>query len=158
MKKLFVVLALSLMALSANAQSYLGGALSFQAAGNNAVVTILPEIGYNISKTTAIGAQVGWSNATAANRFVFAPYYRYGFKQLGPVSLFIDGEFQLNAWTTGGATTTQFGVGLAPGIAIMAGDHFSFVGHIARIGYYNGAFGINIDTNQNFQMGVYYHF
>lgn len=158
MKKLFAVLALSLLALGANAQAYVGGALSFQAAGNNAVVTIMPEIGYNLSKTTAFGATIGWSNAAVNNRFMFAPYYRYGFKQFGPVSLFIDGEFQLNAWTGGGATTTTFGVGLAPGIAIMAGDHFSFVGHICRIGYYNGAFQIGIDTNQAFQMGVYYHF
>ncbi|MCR5828427.1 MAG: hypothetical protein K6G53_08420 [Bacteroidales bacterium] len=158
MKKLFVVIALAILSISANAQLYLGGALSFQAAGNNATVTILPELGYNINKTSAIGAQIGWSNATAANRFVIAPYYRYGVKAFGPVSFFIDGEFQLNAWTAGGATTTQFGVGIAPGIAIMAGNKFSFVGHLARIGYYNGAFGINIDTNQNFQMGVYYHF
>ena len=158
MKKLLVVIALAILSISANAQMYMGGALSFQTAGNNAVVTILPELGYNISAKSAIGAQIGWSNAGAANRFVFAPYYRYGIKQLGPVSIFIDGEFQINAITAGGATTTQFGVGLAPGVAVQAGEHFSFVGHVARIGYYNGNFGINIDSNQNFQMGVYYHF
>ena len=97
MKKLFVVIALAILSISANAQLYLGGALSFQAAGNNATVTILPELGYNINKTSAIGAQIGWSNATAANRFVIAPYYRYGVKAFGPVSFFIDGEFQLDS-------------------------------------------------------------
>jgi len=158
MKKLIVAIAFALVTLSANAQVYLGGALNFQAAGNNAVVTLMPELGYNLSKSTAIGTVIGWSNAGAGNTFMLNPYYRYGVKQFGPVSFFIDGEFQFNSVTFGGASTTNFGVGIAPGIAIQAGDRFSFVGHIARIGYYNGAFGINVDTNNNFLMGVYYHF
>lgn len=158
MKKLLVAIAVAILSISANAQVYLGGSLNFQTAANNAVVTLAPEIGYNLSANTAVGTVIGWSNAGAANTFTLQPYYRYGLKSFGPVSFFIDGEFQITAITRGGASTTNFGVGVAPGIAIQAGDHFSFVGHVARIGYYGGAFGVNVDTNNNFMMGVYYHF
>ncbi|MBP5302161.1 MAG: hypothetical protein J6Y88_02805 [Bacteroidales bacterium] len=158
MKKLFVVIALAILSFSANAQAYIGGAMNFQTAGNNAVVTLRPEIGYAMSQKTAIGAVIGWSNAGAANTFLIAPYYRYGVKNFGPVSFFVDGELQIQARTAGGASTTTFGVGLCPGIAIQASDNWSFVGRIAQIGYYGGTFGINANMSNNWHIGLYYHF
>ena len=171
MKKIIVVLALALMAFTAKAQFYVGGSLGLNAipggAGGTttATITLIPEAGYTLNDNMAVGGTIGWSNDwrySAGNDSVFivAPYFRYFFLDLGPVRLFADAQLELDFQTNAAnnpATTTTFGVGVAPGIAIPVSEHISFVGHLGSFGYYNGSFGLNVDTN-NFLAGVYYSF
>ena len=166
MKKVLVVIVLALVAFTAKAQFYVGGSLGLNAAqGGAAVINVVPEVGYAFNDNMAAGCVLGWSNDGTLNMFddsafTVAPYFRYYFVDLGPIRLFADAQLELLFLTNADnnpATRTTFGVGVAPGIAIPVTDHFSFVGHLGSLGYYNGAFGLNFSGN-NVLMGVYYSF
>ena len=166
MKKLLLVLAIGLAAaFSANAQLYLGGRLHF---GTNqtfndkgeqaALIQIAPEVGYWISDKLAVGGVVSFDNGMGVIDVEIAPYVRYSLLEMGPVSLFLDGQLGFAITSAGGNTQFGFaGVGIAPGIAIPVGEHLSFVGHLGRIGYYGGSFEIDCSP-ANIWMGLYYAF
>ena len=56
----------------------------------------------------------------------------------------------------GDASTSTWGIGVRPGIAVSLTDSWSLVAHVARLGYYGGAFGFNLNTGSS--IGVYYAF
>ena len=70
MKKLFLLMATAFVAMSVNAQVYLGGSVNITAwsTGENAgdrsetVFKLLPEIGYNLNDKWAIGTVFGYEN------------------------------------------------------------------------------------------------
>ena len=171
MKKIILVMALALMAFTAKAQLYVGGSLGLNSVANpggaaTAVINIVPEVGYNLNDNMAVGGVIGWSNDGTVEGFLndsgfsVMPYFRYFFYEMGSVRVFADAQLQLLFVTNANnnpATTSSFGVGVAPGIAIPVTDHLSFVGHLGSVGYYNGAFGVNLNLN-NFAAGVYYAF
>lgn len=166
MKKLLLVLAIGLAAaFSANAQLYLGGSLHF---GTNqtfndkleetALIQINPEVGYWLSDKWAVGGIIGFDNGMGRIDVEIIPYVRYSLLEMGPVSLFLDGQLGFAISSAGGETQFGFaGVGVAPGIAIPVGDHLSFVGHLGRIGYYRGSFEIDCSP-ATIGMGLYYAF
>lgn len=154
MKKLIVIVALALAAITANAQAYIGGGVNLRPLGGGAAsITVSPEIGYALSATTAVGAIVAINSVGGTTQFALNPYYRYGFKQFGKVMLFTDAEIQIVS--AGGATT--FGAGIAPGAAMQLNDHISLVARFGQVGYYNGGFTLSIGTALN-QVTLYYHF
>lgn len=156
MKKLIVIIALALFAFSANAQVYVGGALSFfPGGGGTGVFTLAPEVGYNLSSNTAVGARVSFDNQFGTT-FALNPYYRYGFKTFGDVMLFIDAELQIQSNTNGGNNTTTFGAGVVPGAAMQLSDNISVVASFGQIGYYGGGFTLNFSTAPG--LAFYYHF
>lgn len=163
MKKLVLILVLSVAALSARAQVYLGGSFNFAAANQAAQVSIIPEVGYAFSDNMAAGVALGYANDESlqafegASVFYFAPYFRYTFLNAGPVRLFADAELQLGIASEGRETLTHWNLGIRPGIAIPITDHLSFVGHIGQLGYYNNAFTFGVNAN-TFLAGVYYSF
>ena len=166
MKKLLLVLTLGLLAaFSANAQLYLGGSVHF---GTNqtvndkgddaALIQIAPEVGYWLSDKWAVGGVVSFDNGMGRIDVEIMPYVRYSLLDMGPVSLFLDGQVGVAISSAGGNTQFGFaGVGIAPGIAIPVGDHLSFVGHLGRIGYYRGSFEIDCSP-ATIGMGLYYAF
>ena len=166
MKKLVLVIALALMAaFGAKAQFYVGGSIHFgtdqtlNADGDPApLIQIAPEVGYWISDNLAVGGVIGFDNNMGATIVEISPYVRYSLLELGPVSLFLDGQLSFAFVSAGGESNFAFaGVGVAPGIAIPVSDNLSFVGHLGRIGYYGGSFEIDASP-ANIGMGLYYSF
>lgn len=170
MKKVILVLALTLMALTAKAQFYAGGSVQFIGmGGGGAVFGLAPEAGYNFAHNMGAGASLGLmfgggeGNTGAA--LSIDPYFRYYFAEWGPARFFADGHFNFTAALGQGGGST-WGVGVRPGVAFQLDDRFSMVSHLARIGYYGGGFlaGVNsslaslLSFNLAPTVGLYYAF
>ena len=163
MKKILLVFALAIVALSARAQVYVGGSLNFAAANQAAQVSIIPEVGYAFNDNMAAGLTIGYANDQSVTWFagassvIIAPYFRYTFLNAGPVRLFADAEFQLGIIDEGKQSAAAWNLGIRPGLALPVTEHLSFVGHIGRLGYYNNTFTFGVNGN-TFTAGVYYSF
>ena len=180
MKKILMTIAAAFVAVSMNAQVYLGGSFAFEAwnsqklAGdkNETVFKIMPEIGYSISDEWAIGTVIGYEsdkfkgvNGVSESAFVFAPYARYTFANLGKVNLFVDGG--VDFISASDADWTELAVGFKPGVAVNLTDKLSFVSHVGFIGWdqYNpdgddnniSKFGLNL-SGADLTFGLYYNF
>jgi hypothetical protein len=187
MKKFLMTIAAAFVAVSMNAQVYLGGSLGFGAAStqknlgdrSETVFSILPEIGYNLNDQWAIGAVIGYqsnkfNNVVEINgenvagheaAFTFNPYARYTFMKAGKLNLFVDGGVDFSSATKGDCTYLGFGV--KPGLAVNLTDKLSFVSHIGFLSYQlvnpdgddNNAsvFGLDLSGN-NLTFGLYYNF
>ena len=157
MKKILVILALSLVALSAKAQVYVGGSLAFAGSGKAAAFTIAPEAGYNFDDNMAAGLSLGLGLAKGMTALSIDPYFRYYFAELGPVRFFGDGHFNFtHNMVSGQAGESTWGIGVRPGVAVNLTDSWSIVAHVARLGYYEGAFSFNLNTGSS--IGVFYAF
>lgn len=180
MKKLFSLIAVAFVAMSVNAQVYVGGSLGINAwssqknAGDRSETTfsILPEVGYNLNDEWAVGTVIGyvsdkWTgvNGISESAFTFNPYARYTYLKAGKVSLFVDGGVDFT--TASKADWNELAIGLKPGLAVSLSDNISFVSHLGFIGYdvYNpdgddnniSKFGLNLDGN-NLTFGLYFNF
>lgn len=114
MKKLFVTVCLAVAAMTANAQTYVGGELGLWRNGedgnNKTSFTLAPEIGYNLDENWALGIKLGYNynyagsqkvtigDVTASghitrNAFTIEPYVRASYVKTGLVRLFVDGGF-----------------------------------------------------------------
>ena len=98
MKKFLMTLVAAFgLAVSANAQTYVGGGFSIfgQDNGNTTVTTykFIPEIGYNFNKDWAAGVAFGWEGANKGNEksIEVNPYARYTFLHTKFVNVFVDG-------------------------------------------------------------------
>ena len=182
MKKLLMTLVASVaIAVSANAQVFVGGSVGFgsvKVAGNDSEVTykIVPEVGYNFNKNWAIGLKIGYQKgacnlvdeeiAQDVNKKVFtvAPYGRYTFVHSKYVNVFIDLGLGFASYIDKG---TQFDLGVTPGVAVNLSDKLSFVSHIGFAGFKtfspkgdgksSSKFGVDLDQN-NLTFGLYYNF
>lgn len=174
MKKILLLALMSLAAITAKAQFYVGGEVGLQANKDLINLRILPEAGYNLNDKMAVGGKLGvsyykdteWDDI---NNFAYtmetvvvtlSPYFRYTFLDLGPVKLFADGQVDLDIYTypgSGAKPYVDWGIGVSPGFAIPLNNNLSFVGHLGRFGYYNGAFDISLDMS-SIDVGVFYNF
>lgn len=185
MKKfLMTVVATALVAVSANAQVYVGGnfgVASSKVKGGESVTTyaVLPEIGYNLNKDWALGTTVGFGKGTpveiegeSSNYLTVAPYARYTFVHSKFVNVFMDGGFGYTHYNHAGSPLSTsvdvWNVGLKPGVAVNLSSKFSFVAHVGFLGWktskpdYDGAkssnaWGVDLDGN-NVTFGFYYNF
>ena len=180
MKKIFSVIAAAFVAMSVNAQVYVGGSVSLNAwssqklAGDKSETTfaILPEIGYNLNDEWAIGTVIGyvsdkWTgvNGISESAFTFNPYARYTYLKAGKVSLFVDGGVDFT--TASKADWNELAVGLKPGLAVSLTDNISLVSHLGFIGYdvlnpdgddnNVSKFGLDLSGN-NLTFGLYINF
>ena len=99
MKKIFVIVCLSVVGLTVNAQLYLGGSAGFNIettiydndrdARTNLTLSVYPEIGYFLSSKFSVGAELGFSIKSDSDYddttfdVCFVPYVRYALLQLG---------------------------------------------------------------------------
>ena len=192
MKKIMMTLAAAVVAVSASAQVYLGGTVAFQSSKPNTATIfgdksatrfeINPEVGYNFNDSWAVGVNVGFASVKgtwdelgygaaidgekATTAFTVAPYARYTYAKLGPVSLFLDGKV---SYTTVKDSYNELGVNIVPGVAFAASDKVSFVAKLGDgLGWNqakakgsdvkNNKFGIDFDTLTALQFGLYYNF
>lgn len=180
MKKLFSLIAVAFVAMSVNAQVYVGGSLGIDAwssqknAGDRSetTFTILPEVGYNLNDEWAVGTVIGYVsdkwvgvNGISESAFTFNPYARYTYLKAGKVSLFVDGGVDFT--TASKADWNELAIGLKPGLAVSLSDNISFVSHLGFIGYdvlnpdgddnNTSKFGLDLDGN-NLTFGLYFNF
>ena len=180
MKKLFSLIAVAFVAMSVNAQVYVGGSLGIDAwssqknAGDRSetTFTILPEVGYNLNDEWAVGTVIGyvsdkWNhiNGISESAFTFNPYARYTYLKAGKVSLFVDGGVDFT--TASKADWNELAIGLKPGLAVSLSDNISFVSHLGFIGYdvlnpdgddnNTSKFGLDLSGN-NLTFGLYFNF
>lgn len=180
MKKLFSLIAVAFVAMSVNAQVYVGGSLGIDAwssqknAGDRSETTfiILPEVGYNLNDEWAVGTVIGyvsdkWNhiNGISESAFTFNPYARYTYLKAGKVSLFVDGGVEFT--TASKADWNDLAIGLKPGLAVSLSDNISFVSHLGFIGYdvlnpdgddnNTSKFGLDLNGN-NLTFGLYFNF
>ena len=163
MKKFLMTIAAAFVAVSMNAQVYVGGSLNFSAmssqklAGDQSetVFKILPEIGYNLNEEWAIGTVIGYENnkwegvadanstahfgnfiagnTNSESAFTFNPYVRYTFLKAGRLNVFVDGGVDFTTATKG--DWSRLGAGFKPGLAVSLNDNISFVSHLGFIGW-----------------------
>jgi len=180
MKKLFSLIAVAFVAMSVNAQVYVGGSLGIDAwssqknAGDRSetTFTILPEVGYNLNDEWAVGTVIGYVsdkwvgvNGISESAFTFNPYARYTYLKAGKVSLFVDGGVDFT--TASKADWNELAIGLKPGLAVSLSDNISFVSHLGFIGYdvlnpdgddnNTSKFGLDLNGN-NLTFGLYFNF
>ena len=185
MKKIFMTLAAVCVAATMNAQVYVGGGLGLastsQDGNTNTKLKLMPEIGYNINDSWAIGVAFGYAeneqkvkagNLTVSAKdkvFQINPYARYTFAKFDKVNLFLDGGLDyIHEDPAAGNKVNTFGLGIKPGIAVNLNDKLSFVAHAGFLGWQSekedvdgakaaNTFGFDLDGS-NLSFGVYYNF
>ena len=173
MKKIMMIAVLAVAALSANAQAYVGGGVSFdwsksKADGAKATTTfeIAPEIGYNLTDTWAVGMQLGLKStkagdADALTSFYVKPYARYTFAKVDKVSFFVDGGVGYE--TFGKDKGNAFGVGVRPGVNFNVAQGINVQTKLGYLGYQTyseksencNKFGLGVNGN-DFELGIYF--
>ena len=194
-RKLYCILMfLMLYGFTANAQVYVGGTFGFTSRKDvNGVsksnFTIVPEVGFRLNEKFSIGMNLGYrkrgvtddgSFSYTCDKYVsfgIAPYIRYNLYQYSKIRVFTDGVASLwhvkyKGLQNAGAETgndidgNRYTIGIRPGIAFDATDHFSFLAKIGWIGYSStkmdgykatNTWNINADTD-NLAIGFLYHF
>ena len=147
MKKIILMVVMSVMTLTAAAQNlFVGGSVAAWRNHDDKVttITIAPEVGYNLNSNWAIGTVLGWTNIhrseITGNLVDFDPYARYTFFKKGMVSLFVDGGVDLGFGKVSydgedSDTAVKYGIGFKPGIALALNDRCSIVAHAGFLGY-----------------------
>ena len=170
MKKIMLIVAAALISWAANAQFYLGGSLALNALSDYTSVSVMPELGYNLSDRMTVGSQFGLvyahtnSPSSSDLAVAFDPYFRYYFVDLGQVRFFADANVNL---LFGKSMTSflgneikvdgfDFGVGVSPGIAIPLASQLAAVAHLGYFGYRYGVFDLSIVNSLD--LGIYYCF
>lgn len=182
MKKFLVMAVMAVMALGVSAQVYVGGSLGAWRDGSAKMthINILPEVGYNLSDTWAIGTVIGWDyyhqHDASLNLVKFDPYARYSFVKAGNLSLFVDGGIDLGFGKAkvGGEssdTAVTYGIGFKPGVSYALSDKCSLVAHFGFLGYLDGnddakaagslvdyEYGWGFNFSNNLSFGFYLNF
>ncbi len=181
MKKLFLMIAAAITAVSANAQVWMGGSLGFW---NNSDATdgdikttfnISPEVGYNLSEDWSIAMAFSYEFAKYDGDLDITglsvnPYVRYNMVKAGALSLFLDGGFEIGSYEYNSdyedKNYSAWGVGIKPGIAYSLNEDFCLVAHVGFLGYQDcdskianviqRGFGFKFANTLTF--GVYYNF
>lgn len=181
MKKFLLMAVMAIATLGASAQSqtwYSGGQVTFGRTTQSVSglkttqVTVLPELGYNLTDKFAVGSVLGVSYKKTGDQkltvFKVNPYARYTYFSSERVSLFLDGGVDFGIGRANGHTAVEYGIGLRPGVSLNLSDRFSLVAHVGFLGYQSGNrpakrngtpenWGLDLNSN-NLMFGFYYHF
>lgn len=173
MKKFLMTMVVAVMAISADAQVYVGGGFGIGSTsydGGDDVTTykFVPEIGYAFDSEWAAGVAFGWEGSNKGAKTVSVnPYVRWTFVHTNLVNVFVDGSFGYGHIYGDGNDTDVFSVGLKPGVAVNLSKNLSFVSHIGFLGYENAkdnntkdkvdSWGLDLD-GRNITFGLYYSF
>ena len=167
MKKIFMTLAAAFVAVSMNAQVYVGGSLGFasvspEVGDGETTFTLLPEIGYQFSEDWAVGVQVGYASdkvmgvgyvgdlsqwvavGPSESAFIFAPYARYTALKYKCVNLFFDGGIGFVSGSDAKFSAMNIGIKAAKGDIIIRLD-----GHAL---YPNDYFSLIVNKHLLFQI------
>ena len=149
-----MILASTVMAMSVNAQVYVGGGIGVSTTGGD--------------NTDDVTSYIGWegSNKGGAKPFSINPYVRYNVINGKVVNVFLDGSVEFGHKYNAGFDDDFFGVGLKPGVAFKVNEKISVVTHIGFIGYEHwknkpsknsvNSWGVDVD-GRNIILGIYYN-
>ena len=184
MKKLFMTLVAVVLAVSANAQVFIGGTAGISnvknaSADNATTYKIIPEIGYDIDSENTIGIAFGFGKgysaisndafnlSTGNNTLEYVtinPYFRYKIASVKTVSLYSELGFGYTHYDDLGNLLT---IGFRPIVTFSVSKHVQLVSKIGFLGYQSfdpksggaksHAWGLDLDGN-NIQFGIYYKF
>lgn len=157
MKKLMLVAAMMVAAISASAQVYVGGGINFNShdpgeGDNKTTIGILPEIGYKLDDKLSVGIGLGYNHSkegsVKSSNWKIAPYARYTFVKWNNVSLFGEAEFAYGHKENTTSTeigegnsidvtkkTNNWSLGVRPGVAIDVTKNLTFLTKIGWFGY-----------------------
>ena len=176
MKKIFSVVALAAITLTASAQTWVGGSLGYnynktEDADAQNTLTIAPEIGYDLNETWSIAAAIEYNfqkqGDLKTNLFSIKPYARYKFYTVGDVTFFVDGYIEAGFGNVDNgiadADLSAFGLGLTPGLAYGFCEKAGLVAHLGDLGYSftkvedakTHNFGIGVNNTVSF--GIYFN-
>jgi hypothetical protein len=155
MKKLLLILALGLSALTAHAQLYLGGSLSLLGESGGVTVGLNPEVGYAFSDRIAVGSSVSVMLIEDNAWLSVDPYFRFYYWELGPVRLYADAHLTYHY--------KGFGAGVRPGFAVPLSDHFFITTQLGQIGWYDRRFNADVNLALRYTsfspiVGIYYRY
>lgn len=181
MKKIFMTLVATAMAVSMNAQVYVGGSVgvgSVKLGSADAETTykFVPEVGYSFNSDWAVGVALGYQKGlcslgngsygqdVSTELLQVSPYVRYTAAKSKLVNVFVDGGVGFGSYKDLG---TQFQIGLRPGLAVNLSENVSFVTHVGFIGFESfspkgdgdssNTVGVDLDGN-NITFGLYFNF
>lgn len=181
MKKILMTLFVAAMAMTVNAQVYMGGSVgigSVKLGSNDAETTykFVPEVGYNLNNEWAIGLTFGYQKGACTLGYgnygqdvstelvQVSPYVRYTAVRTNLVNVFVDGGVGFGSFKDQG---TQFQLGLRPGVAVNLSKNLSFVAHVGFVGFESfnpkgdgessNTVGVDLDGN-NVTFGLYFNF
>ena len=173
MKKIFMALVATVVAMSVNAQAYIGGGVGVYNSSNGdddvTVFKLVPEVGYSFNDDWAAGISFGWEGSTkgGAKTFSLNPYVRMNLVKGSMVSVFVDGTVGYGHTYNAGYDLDEFSVGLKPGVAVNLNSKLSFVTHIGFVGYDHekdnkfdtkiNSWGVDLD-GRNITFGLDYNF
>ena len=174
MKKfLMTLVAAFAVAMSANAQVYVGGGFGINGVdnGNTTVTTykFIPEVGYNFNENWAAGVAFGWEGASKGGTKTLEvnPYARFTFVHTKYVNLFVDGGFGYKHTYNQGYDAALWAVGARPGVAVNLTKKLSFVSHVGFLGWSQSKdnnsnsktsrYGLDLDGN-DITFSLYYNF
>lgn len=168
MKKLFLLMALICMSVTASAQFYAGGTIGAQVlhystdggSATTSAFAVAPELGYDLNRTWAVGVSipVAFQHTEGVNitNVGILPYVRGTFAHASIVDFF--GELALGY---GHQKVSDFdGVGgfesaLRPGMKINFNDTFALVARTTLLSYshYDGVNRVGFAINDGFELG-----
>ena len=156
MKKIVMMAVMAVAALSANAQTWVGGELGFTSSHINGVGTskefsIKPEVGFGLNEKFDVAIALGYTYSSdklhknfggarfSTNEFEISPYVRYKFIKAGNFFAFVDGGLGYATLHYKGFSTNmnKFGVYVTPGIAYSVSNKVTLVSHLGEGLYYN---------------------
>ena len=155
MKKIMMVAALAVASLSASAQVYVAGGVSFDSYKNENVskdtkttIALRPEIGYKLDDQISFGIGLGYSHSKQGDfkndMFSIDPYLRYTFARWNNVSFFGEVGFgykhteeteEITNNVEAKSKENSWYIGVKPGIAIDLTKNFTFLTKIGWLGY-----------------------
>ena len=169
MKRFLLMLLLTVSAVTASAQFYVGGTFNVWRYDKTEQTefTIAPGLGYELNDKWAVGGDLLYSSLSEAyDRFALAPYARFSYFRHGAVSLFLDMGFGVGVYDIDGEkdSTTAFQIGVKPGLAVDLGKGFRLLTKVGFFGYDDEfsqygdrGFGLRLSGN-NLSFGVEYVF
>ena len=156
MKKIVMMAVMAVAALSANAQTWVGGELGFTSshvngAGTSKEFSIKPEVGFGLNEKFDVAIALGYTYSSdklknqlgggkfSTNTFEVSPYVRYKFVKAGNFFAFVDGglEYATTHYNGVSKNENEFGVYVQPGIAYSVSNKVTLVSHLGEGLYYN---------------------
>jgi len=166
MKKLFLIMMLVSITLTANAQAYLGGTLGITVdhtsydggSMTNSAFSVSPEGGYYFNKTFAVGASIAIqqhrNDYIDATKYSILPYVRGIFAHASVFDFF--GELALGYESED--SIGGFVLGIRPGFIAHLSNKFGLIGRttILRYSHYDNDDENNLGfaINNNLELGV----
>lgn len=181
MKKILILTVVTLLAVSVNAQYYIGGSIGFGSATSKPEIgekstassfIIAPEFGYNITNKVDIGVALSFENSkrdvngtdVKSNEWGVSPYVRYNLIQFGNLNVLGKAALFAGGGKDGEQKYTGFGLNISPMLTYTLSDKFDLFTGLNFLGlgfeqvkykdaYTNTGFGLNVNSNNAINTG-----